>query len=435
MEQAILDTSRNPVVWNEDVENSMRLQYAVDLFGEGKNNEGVEQMMMAVAASPSRGALALWASVLRQVKQPDLANRVDQIFDQLYSTPYPAGDVVAIYTGTSGYYTGCEMGGPNVWGSEMAAVNLAEELNMPVFIFCECLQFDKPPQPYKGVTYLPHQFYGAWSANRVKKSVYLIVSRYLSFFVRFDVLAAKAVFFWVHDKVPHYLTVGGGPPLPEQGRPLFRTLCATGVITQVVCVSKWQAEGVMELGGKLPVVIGNALNPLLLKMPNLRPKIPGRMIFCSDPSRGLQTLLKLFVRIKEKAPYAELHVYWSSLEGYSAPPNGVVFKNKVSQTELFVAMQQAQVLLYPNHAHETYCQVALEASAAGCHVIARDYSGIADVLRSLKCGTLIPGELDETWQDAAVARTLEVFAAGQPSFPQVVPTWADRAAEWKKLFY
>lgn len=434
MDRVILDTSRNPVVWNEDVENGLRLQYAVDLFGEGKNNEGVEQMMMAVAASPTKAALSLWASVLRQVGRPELADRVDDIYGHLYT--HAVGDVVAMYTGTSGYYTGGEMGGPNVWGSELAAVNLAEALNMPVFIFCECLQFDKPPQPYKGVTYLPHQFYGAWSANRAKKSVYLIVSRYLSFFVRFDVLAAKAVFFWVHDKVPHYLTVGGGPPLPEQGKPLFRTLCATGVITQVVCVSKWQAEGVMELGGKLPVVIGNALPPaLLLKMPNSRPKILGRMIFCSDPSRGLETLLKLFVRIKEKAPYAELHVYWSSFEGYGAPPDGVVFKNKVSQTELFGAMQEAQVLLYPNHAHETYCQVALEASAAGCHVIARDYSGIADVLRSLKCGTLIWGELDDTWQDAAVAITLEVFATQQPSFPQAIPTWADRALEWKKLFY
>jgi len=433
MERVIADTSRDPVVWNEEVENNLRLQYAVDLFRESKNNEGVQQMMMAIAACPTRQSLILWASVLRQVNAPQLADRVDVIYNQLY-TQSGGEPVVAIYTGASGFYTGADMSGPGVWGSELAAVNLAEALKMPVFVFCECLQFDKPPYPHNGVTYLPHQFYGAWSATRAKRSIYLIVSRYLYFFVRFDVLAAKAVFFWVHDKVPNYLTVGGGSPLPEQGRPLFRTLCATNVITQVICVSKWQADGIMELSGKMPVIIGNAVPPILKMMPNLLvPQVPGRMIFCSDPTRGLERLLKLFPRIKEKAPWAELHVYWSSFEGYNAP-DGVTFKNKVLQTELFVAMQQAQVLLYPNHGHETYCQVALEASLAGCHVIARDYSGIADVLRSLHCGTLIPGELDEAWETAAVDKTLEVFALQQPVVPLAIPTWSDRASEWKQLF-
>jgi glycosyltransferase involved in cell wall biosynthesis len=258
------------------------------------------------------------------------------------------------------------------------------------------------------------------------------VSRYLSFFTKHDVLAAKAVLFWVHDKVPHYLTVGGGPPLPEQGNPLFRTLCAHGVITRVVCVSNWQAEVVKELmaNGGEPAVIGNALPPLLLDVPK-KPKVKGRMIFCSDPSRGLDMLLKLFARIREKAPYAELHVYWSSFDGYIAM-DGVVFKNKVLQTELFEAMQEAQVLLYPNHGHETYCQAALEASAAGCHVIARDYSGIADVMRSLRCGTLIQGELNEAWAAVAVNRTLEVFEM-DPVAPSEIPTWSDRANSWLKL--
>lgn len=432
MEALIRDTSKDPVIWNEDLECSMRLQYATELFGQRKNQEAIAQMMQAVGAKPTQSALYTWASVLRQIGS-DAAADVDVIYNQLYAPPV-ATDVVAIYTGASGYFTGANMGGHGVWGSEMAAVNLAEALvalKIPVVMFCECLQF-KPPAPHNGVIYLPHQFYGVWSANRPAKSVYLIVSRYLSFFVQYSVKAAKRVFFWVHDKVPHYLSVRGGPPLPDQGRPLFYNLCAYGVISQVICVSNWQAEHVQTLmAGEDPVVIGNAIPPLCL---DSKPKIKGRMIFCSDPARGLELLLKLFARIKEKAPYSELHVYWTTFN-YPAQ-DGVVFKGKVSQAKLFSAMQEAQVLLYPNHGHETYCQVALEASAAGCHVIARDYSGIADVLRSLQCGTLIPGSsvVDEGWQNAAVSKTLQMFDT-EPFYPTVVPTWADRAVEWAKLFY
>lgn len=431
MEALIRETSANPVVWNEDVECSMRLQYATELFSQRKNQEAIAQMMQAVSAKPTQAALYTWSSVLRQIGS-DLYQLVDNMYNQMY-LHMPVEDVVAIYTGASGYFTGSEMGGSGVWGSEMAAVNLAEALvalKIPVVIFCECLQF-KPPKPHNGVTYLPHQFYGTWSANRPPKSVYLIISRYLSFFIKYDTRAAKRVFFWVHDKVPHYLTVGGGPPLPEQGRPLFRTLCSHNVIHHVVCVSNWQAEHVKELmaNGEDPLVIGNAMSVVSWEP---KDKVKGRMIFCSDPTRGLELLLKLFARIKEKAPYAELHVYWSSFD-YPAQ-DGVVFKGKVSQSDLFSAMQEAQVLLYPNHGHETYCQVALEASAAGCHVIARDYSGIADVLRSLKCGTLIPGLIDENWQDAAVSKTLQMFDT-ESFYPTVVPTWSDRAKEWFKLFY
>ena len=432
MEALIRDTSADPVVWNEDVENSMRLQYANELFGRGMNSAGISQMMMAVSAKPTQAALSMWASVMRQVGLNSEA--VEAMYSQLYEPPVFTNNVVAIYTGASGSFTGADMGGPAVWGSELAAVNLAEALvalKIPVVVFCECLQFQKPPRPHKGVVYLPRQFYGAWSANRPAKSVYLIVSRYLSFFVKYDVRAAKRVFFWVHDKVPHYLTVGGGPPLPEQGKPLFHTLCAYGVINHVVCVSNWQAEHVQTLmAGEVPVVIGNAL-PDLLQW-DFKTKVKGRMIFCSDPTRGLELLLKLFARIKEKAPFAELHVYWSTFD-YPAQ-DGVVFKGKVLQSELFSAMQEAQVLLYPNHGHETYCQVALEASAAGCHVIARDYSGIADVLRSLQCGTLIAGDLNENWHSAAVNRTLQVFDM-EPCYPSVIPTWSDRAKEWAKLCY
>ena len=108
MEALIRDTSADPVVWNEDVENSMRLQYANELFGRGMNSAGISQMMMAVSAKPTQAALSMWASVMRQVGLNSEA--VEAMYSQLYEPPVFTNDVVAIYTGASGFFTGADIG-------------------------------------------------------------------------------------------------------------------------------------------------------------------------------------------------------------------------------------------------------------------------------------------------------------------------------------
>ena len=431
----IADVSRDPVRWTRELEAALRGQYAAELLPVDLN-KGAVQMMQALAAKPSFGLMGMWAALLARIGNATAAAAVRALSDMMFpSTPQQPEPAIAIYTGFSGAYTGGNMTGPGVWGSELAAVKLAEALSracphLRVYVFCECLVFNDPPVPHNGVTYVPRQFYGVWQQHHLVRL--LVVSRYLHFFIENDAFRPMTTVLWLHDKVPHYLTAAGA--LADTGLPFFKNLLCVPEL-RVACVSEWQRDE-LRVYAQVPLerelsVLGNGIDAALL-MQQKRSKVPGRMIFCSDPSRGLGVLLDLFVRIKQAAPHAELHVYWSAAN--LKDTEGAVFKGKVSQPELFLALQEAQVLLYPNHAHETYCQVALEASAAGCHVIARDYSGLADTLRAVKCVTLIPGASvhDEAWQAAAVAKTLAVFAAGEPEVCVTpLPTWDVRAAEWR----
>jgi glycosyltransferase involved in cell wall biosynthesis len=477
LEHSLQQARASPATWTRAQEAQLRSQLLGAMLGAPGGcilDAAVEQLMAALAAAPSPVLLAVWQDLLESLGNSSGAAGVRALGDALFGGGTSTAMLVAIYTGVSGRFTGGGMGGPGVWGSELAAVQLAQAFaaqhgsSVRVVVFCECLAFDAPPVPYAGVTYLPRQWYATWQAAAAPRRVrLLIVSRFLHFFMDNSVfepgVGPEAVVLWLHDRVPHYLTASGREALPEQGRPLFRLLLRVPEL-RLVCVSRWQADEVARLaagmsgadfraalGPERLCVIGNGLDATLLsqqQQPQQPQRHPYRLIFCSDPDRGLPLLLELFADIRAAQPEAQLHVYWTppapgselAMALERAGP-GVRHFGKVSQAELARALAGARVMLYPNHGHETFCMAALEAIAAGCHVIARQYSGIAETVEACGpgAGTLILGDdvRAPDWRAAAVAAALRLFsvsaacaAADDASTQARAYTWGAKAESW-----
>lgn len=106
-------------------------------------------------------------------------------------------------------------------------------------------------------------------------------------------------------------------------------------------------------------------------------KIPGKLIYCSVPRRGLKNLLTFFPEIKKRVPHATLVItsdyrLWGQESGMNeefihAFENipGVTFLGKIPRAELVAHQKSSEVLAYPCDYEECFCISALECIAAG----------------------------------------------------------------------
>lgn len=109
---------------------------------------------------------------------------------------------------------------------------------------------------------------------------------------------------------------------------------------------------------------------------DLSEKVPGKLIFCSVPRRGLSYLATLFPRIKELVPEAELFVtsdyrLWGAgpenqefVDQFSSMP-GVHFLGMISRKELVEHQKTSMIMAYPCAYDENFCISAMECIAAG----------------------------------------------------------------------
>jgi glycosyltransferase involved in cell wall biosynthesis len=109
------------------------------------------------------------------------------------------------------------------------------------------------------------------------------------------------------------------------------------------------------------------------------------LAYTSVPFRGLELLLTIFPLIKARVPKAKLKIY-SSMAVYQMEKikekqdfgemyqkfeamEGVEYMGSLPQKDLATAMKKVAILAYPNTFAETACTSAMEAMAAGAHVI------------------------------------------------------------------
>ena len=143
----------------------------------------------------------------------------------------------------------------------------------------------------------------------------------------------------------------------------------------------------------------------------------GRMIYASSYDRGLEIILDKWSEIKEKVPYAELHVFygWNTYDQLRGE-SGAEYKNmmiekmnqpgifehgRVGHKELLKEYCKSEALLYPtNFAGEINCIALSKAYACGCRCITNDFA----VLPERNPDVIVPDdELPE-----AVEKVLEV---------------------------
>jgi glycosyltransferase involved in cell wall biosynthesis len=183
---------------------------------------------------------------------------------------------------------------------------------------------------------------------------------------------------------------------------------------------------------------------------------PFKMLYASSYDRGGEHLLKMWPKIKEKIPTAELHIAYGwkmFLVGYSNNPymmswkekmdklmeqDGVFHHGRLSKQDLNQLTESCDVWAYYCTFDETNCITALNSQRLGCVPITMKRAGLMDTVYS---GKLIEGdgfepETKQKYLDALV------YAYENPEWVKVESEkgkagiekfyWSNIAKEWEK---
>ncbi|TAK10564.1 MAG: glycosyltransferase [Anaerolineae bacterium] len=262
---------------------------------------------------------------------------------------------------------------------------------------------------------------------------------------------AKARVLWVHD-----VHVGDQLDFSRYSR-----------FDRILCLTDWHKRYFAscyrypEIASKI-VVMRNAID--LERFAGAEERDPHRAIYSSSPDRGLQALLDCWPDIRAQVPDATLHVYYgfhnwktfaqmagdevslrtvAHLEHLASNMAGlgVVFHDRVNQRELAREFMRSGVWAYPTWFDETSCITAMEATAAGCEIVATHKAGLGETVSRLGLdGDLIEWDRDDQdysheptpeYRAAFVARVVECMQRESGERPLVGPlSFEERAREW-----
>jgi glycosyltransferase involved in cell wall biosynthesis len=184
------------------------------------------------------------------------------------------------------------------------------------------------------------------------------------------------------------------------------------------------------------------------------PRDPHRVIYSSSPDRGLEALLDIWPEVKRRDPLGSLHIYygfetWTSMASgdeaqlariaemkatiAALSEQDVHFHGRVDQAELADSMLRSGVWAYPTWFSETSCITAMEAQAAGLHIVT---SPIAALNETCPAAIMVPGEWRSS--DYLEAFTYELVGAMGLAEPAIIAIggfdWGAIALDWISLF-
>ncbi len=141
-------------------------------------------------------------------------------------------------------------------------------------------------------------------------------------------------------------------------------------------------------------------------------KIPGRMIYCSVPDRGLRILHKIWPEIKRRVSHASLAITADyRLWGVDYPGNekhvamwanqpDVGFMGMISRERLVAEQMEAEIHAFPCTYDEMFCIAAAECQVAGAVPVTSINGALATTNRY---GVRVPGNPNnEDWQESYV---------------------------------
>lgn len=170
-------------------------------------------------------------------------------------------------------------------------------------------------------------------------------------------------------------------------------------------------------------------------------KVPSRVVYTSSPDRGLHHLLRIWPRVKQQVPDAELHVYydierWLQNDAqmkqlgvpnitreraklirpyFESPSHGITFHGGVSKWELACAQVSAPVLCYPCDPvapTEGFSMTVLEGITAGCDVLITNADAFSELWSGVEGVTMLPLPVhDDVWSDTLVGLLLRSTSA------------------------
>lgn len=200
----------------------------------------------------------------------------------------------------------------------------------------------------------------------------------------------------------------------------------------VLALSRWHAGHLRDryphVRAKIATVT-NGIEPGLFDPVAWEDREP-RVLYTSSPDRGLDILLEVWPQVRERVPDAILeHCYADVYDRVAdmdpavaahrerirelADQPGVTRLGALPQPTLAALMCRSRVWAHPSFAsmhadrfHETSCIGAMEAQAAGCHVVAAGWGALTETVRH---GTLI--DIEDTGSDGWRAAFVDAIVA------------------------
>lgn len=207
------------------------------------------------------------------------------------------------------------------------------------------------------------------------------------------------------------------------------------------------------------ILTSNGIDPSLCVPLEDLSNEPHRMVWGSDPIRGLQFLLPWWKQIREAIPDASLRIFygWSEhffahmrqsaelreayeqIESLKNQP-GIEWKGKVGQKVLAEEFSKAAIVPYMSNFPEISCITAMKAMAHGCTFMGPDDFALPETCGSY--GKLVKGPLDHPErQKEFVDRLIEELRSPTSSERRMEvarwarsKTWASIAQQWHELF-
>jgi len=200
-----------------------------------------------------------------------------------------------------------------------------------------------------------------------------------------------------------------------------------GNINLVMFVSHWQKEKIAKEEG-LPdeycMVTSNGVDSR--PMPDFSQKFKGRCLFTATPERGLENLLTVWPRIKERVPWASLHLYSSYIAwGTELEENDKMLRDLYGRADelrgldvvnwrhapfetIRRAQQEADVYLYPSDFYETRCMSVLEAMYNGAIPVVTGRAALLEAVVPNVTGYVVPsyGASAKRYQDIFVDKAV-----------------------------
>jgi glycosyltransferase involved in cell wall biosynthesis len=347
------------------------------------------------------------------------------------------GKTLVIHTGSIGWVWD-PRSNIKISGSEYMAMNLAKEFTKfgyRTFIFGSFEDEENNIDYqgiYDGIQYIDYKSFPEFSSKYIID--YLIISRFVSNLVYYDNILN--VYLWVHDILPHM----------SNNAPVFQSHLVK--FKGFIVLSSWQKKYVMDHIGvpeNMMILSRNAIYSERFLNYNPDTKIPYRFIYISDAYRGLEHLIDMMPKIKEKYPETTLVIYTriehieEKVMDAIKSMDYVSLNSRVSQDTIKDELLKSDVWLYPTNFPETYCISALEAMAAGCLVAGVKYAGLTDTVgnRGIMVNHPIEENKNELLEklfyvmDRPVLKTGYVNKAREWAMQQ---TYYNLAVEWLRIF-
>lgn len=262
-----------------------------------------------------------------------------------------------------------------IGGSEIAVINLAKELvkaGQTVAVFNNC----HTPGIYDGVYWNTLDTFDMY--EKLNDIDVLVVSRYPEF--RF-VNPKTQVYYWAHD-LNYYQRI-----TPANWQYFDKFLVLSRYHYRFFSNAyPWIPKDTFE-------ILPNGLD--LKRFEQKIRRNPKKLIYSSNPDRGLTVLFDVFEELHKWDSELELHVFGYYPDNIRKHPKywreipGVIYRGYHKQYELAAEYLSSKLWLYPCTWLETFCITAIEAQAAGTPSVVSEWGPLRD--RVGNAGIVIEG--------------------------------------------